>query len=152
MYTLGFITLLFSALRTAVLYLWSTTSTYTAPTRTTSPSTSYTYTLAVVVVVTTIELALAFFTANMPAFRTLWRRMRSNRARAGESDEMELVGKKSGGGGGKITITSRVSVSITEALRGGRDPEVNKDGVPHYPKKYFKFGRPGAQSPGPNIL
>ncbi|KAL0258981.1 hypothetical protein SLS55_006486 [Diplodia seriata] len=60
-----------------------------------------------------------------------------------ETDEDELWGE--GEEGGKITITSRVSISITEALRV-------KDGPAHYPKKYFKFARPGAQSPTPNFL
>ncbi|KAL1644487.1 hypothetical protein SLS58_004401 [Diplodia intermedia] len=78
--------------------------------------------------------------------RRTWRWGRRRRRDGGaETDEDELWGEGGEEAGGKITITSRVSISITEALRV-------KDGPAHYPKKYFKFARPGAQSPTPNFL
>lgn len=141
-----------SFLRIAVLYHWSTTA-----------STDYPYTLGVVAIVTTIELTVYVFAGNLPALRALRQpplpgterhEMRSTRRRrrrgvsgGGDESEDELWGV---GKGGEITITSRVSISITEALRGAQG--VQRDGAPNYPKKYFRFARPGARSPTPNFL
>lgn len=79
--------------------------------------------------------------------RSTRRRRRRGVSGGGDESEDELWGV---GKGGEITITSRVSISITEALRGAQG--VQRDGVPNYPKKYFRFARPGARSPTPNFL
>ncbi|KAB2576607.1 hypothetical protein DBV05_g4689 [Lasiodiplodia theobromae] len=159
-----------SGLRVVVLYQQSTTDTTTTTTTTTNSSsylasTDRTYNLGLLAIATTVEFSIYVFAGNLPAIRALLRRVherspspslsshemhdrRRTRRRRGdrgaETDEDELWGVGEGGEG-KITITSRVSISITEALRG-------KDGPAGYPKKYFKFSRPGAQSPTPNFL
>lgn len=79
--------------------------------------------------------------------RSTRRRRRRGVSGGGDESEDELWGV---GKGGEITITSRVSISITEALRGVQG--VQRDGAPNYPKKYFRFARPGARSPTPNFL
>ncbi|KAK0663209.1 hypothetical protein DIS24_g1440 [Lasiodiplodia hormozganensis] len=159
-----------SGLRVVVLYQQSTTDTTTTTTTTTNSSsylasTDRTYNLGLLTIATTVEFSIYVFAGNLPAIRALLSRVherspspslsshemhdrRGTRRRRGdrgaETDEDELWGVGEGGEG-KITITSRVSISITEALRG-------KDGPAGYPKKYFKFSRPGAQSPTPNFL
>lgn len=157
-----------SGLRVVVLYQQSTTDTTTTTTTTSSSylaSIDRTYNLGLLTIATSVEFSIYVFAGNLPAIRALLRRVherspspslsshemhdrRRTRRRRGdrgaETDEDELWGVGEDGEG-KITITSRVSISITEALRG-------KDGPAGYPKKYFKFSRPGAQSPTPNFL
>ncbi|GME31964.1 l-fucose permease [Neofusicoccum parvum] len=161
-FLLGGLSLLVSGLRVVILYQLSTTttaaSTATAATTTTTasltPTADYPYTLGLAALATTAELALAATTANLPAARTLHRHLRATsfhrRRDGGYDSDMELV--EGGDGRGKITITSRVSISITEALRGGAGSRNGGgDGPPGYPRKYFRFARPGAQILGPNM-
>ncbi|EKG19122.1 hypothetical protein MPH_03643 [Macrophomina phaseolina MS6] len=156
LFTMGGLGVTASFLRIAVLHHWSTAA-----------STDYPYALALVAIVTTVELCLYITCSNLPSLRRSSatstdgggnerhelrsrRRRRRNRrggGGGGHESEDELWGVSEGKG---ITITSRVSISITEALRGAQGAQ--RDGVPYYPKKYFKFARPGTRSPTPNLL
>ncbi|OJD33377.1 l-fucose permease [Diplodia corticola] len=150
-----------SGLRVVAQYQQAATTTsasYSHPS-----SNDRTYNLALLAMATAVEFAVYVLVGNAPAVRALllsllpllrrrrgggWgagRRGGCGDGQEGDGDEDGLWGEEGGEGGGKITITSRVSISITEALRV-------RDGPAYYPRKYFKFARPGAQSPTPNFL